>query len=179
LLADTGSLLPRPNPGGRSATLTPREIKKLETFLIKNPTATNAELAALVDNKITPRSAGNYISKSSLEFTKKLEGVDVEVSFTPKNAEECRAFLNQIKRIPFGKREYVDETFASSGVRRKIGRYPKGKSGWLKQNRKYCRMTIVSAITQEGLLHPSKVYDKGSITTLNSKNMLRKSCARV
>jgi transposase len=165
LLASTGSLAPRFHMSGRNVELTPREIKKLENKLIIDPFATNAELAAVVNNKITPRAAGNYISRSKLQFTKKLESRDVEASFTRENAQLGMKFIKKIERIPLYKRIYVDETYASAGIKRRTGRFPKGKTRWSKQNRKYPRMTIICAATQNHWLHKSKIFNKGSIST--------------
>ncbi len=174
LLESTGSLAARYFRCGRTEELTPREIKKLENHLINDPYASNAELAAVVKNKITPRSAGNYISRSKLEFTKRLEPRDVEASFTRENAQLGMKFINKIKRIPLKKRVYVDETFASSGIRRRVGRFAKGKIKWSKQNRKYPRMTIICAARQNEWVHKSKIYNKGSITTEDFENYVSK-----
>lgn len=173
LLASTGSLAARYDHSGRQPDLTAREIKKLENFLIDDPFATNAELAAIVGNKVTPRGAGNYISRSTLGFTKKLESRDVETSFTPETTQLGLAFMKRIQRVPLAKRIYIDETFASSGIARRTGRYPQGKTGWSKQNRKYPRMTIIGAINKDGWLRSSKIYNKGSITTEEFERYVR------
>ena len=177
VLAATGSLAPRFWARGRTVELSDREIRKLENKLISDPFATNAELAAEVKNKITPRAAGNYISRSKLEFRKKYEARDVEGSFTQQNADRGLQFINKIKRIPLNKRVYVDETWASAGIKRRIGRFPKGKTTWSKQNRKYPRMTIICACKIDGWLHKAKIYNKGSIKTKDFENYVSKVLA--
>src|SRR4051812_20025084 len=63
LLDTTGSLSPRFAERGRSVEPSPRDVKRLENALLADPYLTNAELAAKVGNKITPRTAGNYIAR--------------------------------------------------------------------------------------------------------------------
>jgi len=136
LLATSGSLQPKSQLSGRNVELSPREIRKLERALLKNPYLTNVELAAVVGNKISPRSAGNYISRSPLGFKTKFESPDVEASFTPEVAKQGLEFIKQIKKIPLNKRVYVDETWFSSAIRRRRGRFAKGSSTAVPRNRK-------------------------------------------
>jgi transposase len=150
LLAQTGSLETGFAASGRRSTLSPKEIGKLESELIKNPYATNAELAAKIRNKITPRAVGKVIAKSRHQFTWKLEGVDVEESFSPEVAKRGHAFFDKVRRIPEEQRVYVDETFASPGIKRRSGHFPKGKKSWSPRNRKYKRIVIIGAITKKG-----------------------------
>src|SRR5688572_4871404 len=67
-LAQSGTLEPGFASSGRRSTLAPNDIKKLESELIKNPFATNAELAAKIKNKITPQGVGKVIAKSKHQF---------------------------------------------------------------------------------------------------------------
>ena len=68
----------------------------------------------------------------------------------------------------------MDETWASSGIKRRRGRFPKGKTPWTKQNRKYPRMTIICAAKLNGWVHKSRIYNKGSITTEEFENYVSK-----
>jgi hypothetical protein len=177
LLADTGTLSPRFHERGRNVELAPREIKKLENALLDDPFLTNAELAAKVGNKITPRSAGNYIANSPLEFKMKFESPDVEASFSRETAQQCKQFMTEVENIPIAKRYYVDETWISAAVRRRRGRFAKGRSTAVPRNRKYSRHTVIAAIHNHAWLHPSKIYKKGSITTGEVENYVRYSLA--
>ncbi len=149
---------------GRRPSLSPKEMKKLESKLIKNPFATNAELAAEIKNKITPQAVGKVVKKSAHQFTWKLEEVDVEASFSPEVAKQGREFFAKVRRTPESQRIYVDETFISPGIKRRRGRFPKGKKPWSPRNRKYKRIVIIGAVTKEGWLHPGRIFNKGSIT---------------
>lgn len=160
---------------GLRSTLTPQDITKLEKALVKDPFATNAELAAKIKNKISARQVGNVIAKSEHQFSWKLEQVDVEQSFSPEVAKQTHKFFNKIKKIPQDDRIYVDETFASAGIRRRKGRFPKGKKFWSPRNRKYKRMVIVGAITKKGWLHPGKIYHKPSISNEDFEEYVSKT----
>jgi hypothetical protein len=142
--------------------------------LVKNPFATNAELAAVVKNKISPREAGRYIERSDMGFRWMGEEFDVEASFTPEVAQQGVAFMNQIKSISQDRRIYVDETFASAGLKKERGRYPRGQKRVTPQNRKYPRMVIIGAIRKDGFIRPSQIYNKGSITTEDFENYVKK-----
>ena len=174
LKSATGSLGTRFAACGKRSSLTPNEKAKLERELIKNPFATNAELAAKIKNKITPQAVGKVISKSKYQFTWKLEGVDVEESFSPEVVAETRKFFNKIKNIREEDRIYVDETWASAGIKRRKGRFPKGSKKWLKLNRKYPRMVVIGAVTKKGWLHPGKIYNKGSISNSDFETYVKK-----
>lgn len=137
----------------------------MERALLRDPFLTNADLAAVVGNKITARAAGNYIRNSRHRFVSKLEQQDVEKTFTAANAREGEEFAAKIRRIPLAKRVYVDETFVSAGIRRRHGRYPSGVAAWTPKNRKYPRKTIIGALRLSGFVHAGVVFNKGSITT--------------
>ncbi len=174
LKSETGSLKPLTDQSGRHQILSPREIDKMTNALVKNPYATNAELASVVKGKVSPREAGRYIERSDLDFQWLGEEFDVEESFTPQVAKEGKTFMAQIKKIPQDKRIYVDETFASAGLRKEKGRFPKGKKGVTPQNRKYPRMVIIGAIRKTGFIRPSEIYNKGSINTEDFENYVKK-----
>src|SRR5690606_29978571 len=129
------SLNPRFEEGGREHKLTLREVKRLEQILLNDPFATNEELVTAVNNKITPKSEGNYIKTSAHGFRWTLEQEDIEATFIQRNANEGREFMKKNKNIPLNKRVYVDETQISSGIRRRKGRFPRGvktkKKLWL------------------------------------------------
>lgn len=177
LVDETGSLVPLFDLRGAKSKLLPQEIKRIEAGLIKDPYATNADLAALIGNKISAREAGNIIAKSSMNFKWVLEGVDLEESFTPEIVEEGKAFLKETHNLKYSDRVYMDETFASSGIPRAWCRLPEGKKKWSPRNRKYPRMVILSAITQNGWLHPSKIYHKPSITDEDFDDYVKKVLA--
>lgn len=160
-----GSLSPLPHRGGRPLALLPREQQSLESKLLRNPDATNKQLAHAVGYRITSRSAGNYVKRSPLHFGRKLEALDDEGTFTREHAEEGIYFINRLKRIPLRDRVYVDETATSAGLRRRLVRVPRGTMAWRPRNRKYPRYTVISALSTDGLLHKSRVYNKGSLTT--------------
>jgi hypothetical protein len=164
LFTEFGSFDPRFDLRGAKSLLTPVEIRKLESELIKNTRATNADLASKIKNKITPREVGKIINKSDKEFTWKLENVDVEETFSPEIVEEGKKFLKEIHNIPYEDRIYVDETFESAGIKRRMVRVPKNKKAWSPRNRKYTRFVIIGAITKDGWLHPGKLYNKTSIS---------------
>jgi transposase len=130
LKRETGSYAPHFNLKGRRKALSPRDVRTLEDALLSDPYLTNSELAAVVNYKVTPRAAGNYIKNSDHRFVSKLEQLDVEASFTQKHVEEGLAFQKKVQNIPLDKRVYVDETPIAAGIRRRIGRFPSGKAAW-------------------------------------------------
>jgi hypothetical protein len=161
----TGSTEPQYSHLGPPHSLSPSEENRMEKFLIKNPYASNADLAAFVKNKISARQAGRIIDHSPRGFVWKLEQEDVEASFTKKHYDDGRKFINTNKHVPLASRVYVDETRISSRVRRRRGRFPKGVQPWTPKNEKYPGNVIVCAIKNYEWLHPGKVYPKGGLTT--------------
>ena len=102
------------------------------------------------------------------------------MSFTPEVANEGLAFKKKIKNIPYDKRVYVDETFASAGLKKQKGRFPNGKKIATPQNRKYPRMTIIGAIRLSGFVRPSEIYNKGSIDTADFEKYVKtKLCPKL
>jgi hypothetical protein len=160
----TGALVPLFADRGNSSTLSSKYIKKLESELLKDPFATNEELSNKIGNKISSREVGRIIAKSPHQFQWKLEQVDVEQTFSPEIVNEGKAFLKEIHNIPFKDRVYMDETWASAGIARRKGRFPKKKKPWSPRNRKYPRMVIANAVTIEGWVHKGKIWNKPSIT---------------
>jgi len=160
----TGSLVPRFADRGISSTLSSKDIKKLESELLKDPYASNEELSNKIKNKISAREVGRILSASHLGFTWKLEQVDVEETFSPEIVKEGKAFLKEIRNIPFKDRVYMDETWASAGVARRKGRFRKEKKPWSPRNRKYPLMVIANAVTLGGWVHKGKIWNKPSIT---------------
>lgn len=165
LKSDTGSTEPRYSHLGRPHSLSPTEEKRMEKFLIKNPYASNADLAAFMKNRISAREAGRLIDQSPRGFVWKLEQEDVEASFTKKHYDDGRKFINTNKNVALSRRIYVDETRISSRVRRRRGRFPKGVQPWTPKNEKYPGNVVICAIKDYKWLHPGKVYPKGGLTT--------------
>lgn len=161
----TGSLAPRSSLAGRNPVLSPKDIKKLERALLSDPFLTNSELAHLIGNKITPRAVGNYVKHSHHNFTLKMGQFDTESTFSVKHVEEGTAFIKKLKHIPLDHRVYVDETFVSASVHRKKGRFPKGNTFWIPQNRFYPRRTIISAIRHHSWACSSQVFATASMST--------------
>ena len=177
LFTQFGSYSPRFDQSETKSLLSPRDIRKIEAELIANPSATNAELASKIKNKVSPREVGNIIQKSAHQFTWKLEGVDVEQTFDPRIVKEGKKFMAETRNIPYEDRIYVDETFASAGIKRRKLRVPRSSKPRSPRNRKYPRMVIIGAITKEGWLHPGKIYNKGSITDADFNDYVSKTLA--
>ncbi len=130
LFTNFGSFAPRSGQSGTMSFLSSKDIRKIEAELIANPYATNAELAAKIKNKVSPREVGNIIQKSEHQFTWKLESRDVEQTFDPQIVEEGKKFMAKTHNIPYDDRIYVDETWASAGIKRRKCRVPKSKKAW-------------------------------------------------
>jgi hypothetical protein len=135
LQSEFGSPAPRFADSGKRSSLTPKDVHKLESELVSDPFASNAKLSSKIKNKVSPRQVGRVIAKSSLEFTTKFEQVNVEMSFTPEVYQEGLSFMKEIKNISYDDRVYMDETWASAGITRRKGRFPKSKKPWSKRNR--------------------------------------------
>jgi transposase len=173
----TGALEPLFAARGTKSKLTAKDIAKLESELLKDPFATNADLAKIIKNKISPSEVGKVIAKSPKNFVWKLEQVDVEETFSPALVQEGKSFMKEMHNIPYADRVYVDETWSSAGVPRRKCRVPKGSNAWQMKNRKYPRMTIICATTQKGWLHPGKIYNKPSISDEDFENYVKKTLA--
>lgn len=165
LRSATGTTEPRYSHLGRPHSLSPREMERMEKYLIKNPYSTNADLATFMKNKIRPREAGRLIDQSPRGFVWKLEQEDVEATFSKRHYEEGLKFINTNKHVPLNCRVYVDETRISSRVRRRRGRFPRGVQPWSPKNVKYPGNVVICAIKDYQWLHPGKVFPKGGLTT--------------
>lgn len=173
----SGSLGPRFEQRGRKSKVSPADVRRMERALLKNPFATNRDLAAVIGNKISPQAAGKYIRISELRFVKKLEQLDVESSFTQEHVQKGLEYLGEIESVPFSKRVYVDETWIGAGVRRRFGRFPSGTVPHTPRNRKYPRKTVVGAIRQHGFIGPSRILNKGVVSTPDFEDYVRRDLA--
>jgi hypothetical protein len=178
LFTKFGSYAPRPDLSPKTSKLLPMDRKKIESELMANPSASNLELAAKIKNKVTPRQVDNIIRKSEHDFTWKLENLDVEPTFSPQIVEGGKKFLAETRNIAYSDRIYVDETFASGGIKRRKVRVPKSSKPWSPRNRKYPRFVIIGAITKDGWLHPGKTYNKPSLTDKDFDDYVKKVLAR-
>lgn len=177
LFTTFGSYAPRPDLDPKNSKILPKDIKKLESELIADPSASNVELASKIKNKISPRQVGRIIGKSDKDFTWKLESLDVEPTFSPEIVEEGKKFLAATRNIAYDDRIYVDETFASAGIKRRKVRVPKSSKPWSARNRKYPRFVIVGAITKNGWLHPGKTFNKASLSDDDFNQYVKKVLA--
>ncbi len=92
LKRSNGSFAPLFAARGRSPVLTSKDVKKLESELTSDPFMSNRELSSKIKNKVSGRHVGRVIEKSPLQFTSKLEQVDVEQSFSPEvHTEKVRS----------------------------------------------------------------------------------------
>jgi transposase len=128
LWKESGSLGTSYAASAKRSSLSPKEMARLERELIKNPYATDAELAANIKNKISPRAVGKALAKSKHQFSWKLEGLGVEETINADVVAETKAFFNKIKKTPEGDRIYVDETYASSGIKRRRADFRRAKN---------------------------------------------------
>ena len=174
MMRKKGSLEPEPRRGGAPRKLSPQEEETLSAKLLRHPEASNKKLAKAVGNRITPRSAGNYVRRSPQHFTWKLEQLDDEATFTREHYEQGLYFMHHVKRVPLKKRVYVDETATNAGVRRRKVRTPRKVPFWRRHNRKYRRVTVVSAISLRGFRHKSRLYNKGSLSTEEFESYVRR-----
>jgi len=172
-----GSLETQYGHSGRKLELSAAEEKRMINALIADPFMTNAELSAVVGNKISPRAAGYYVSRSPKQFRTKLEELDVEMAFNPNVVKENRDFIKKMRNIPYDKRIYVDETWISAGIRRRKGRFPKGVSYTAPREKRYPRHTVLGAITQEGWLMPCTILKQGSIDTADFEKWVKDELA--
>jgi hypothetical protein len=177
MLAKKGDLEPEPRGGGAPRKLSAAEEHALWEVLLQHPEATNSRLAESVGNRVTPQSAGNYVRRSPLHFTWKLESLDDEATFTREHYEQGLYFMNRVKRIPLKRRIYVDETATNAGVRRRRVRTPKNSPYWRRHDRRYRRITVVSAISLDGFRLKSCLYNKGSLTTEEFESYVRRHLA--
>jgi hypothetical protein len=160
-----GDTKPRYSHKGRPGKLSSREERRMTNYLIKNPYATNDDLAKQVNSKISGREAGRIIDEHPMGFRWMLEQEDVERSFSQDNYEAGRKFINTNKNIKLAKRIYVDETRISSRVRRRRGRFPAGVQPHSPKNVKYPGHVVICAIKNYDWLHPGIISNKGGLKT--------------
>lgn len=136
---------------GRKRILTKEDVKKLEIFFKKHPTATNVDGAVYMKHKVGSSSISNYLTR--LSYTRK-RVQDVVVNYpTKSDITEIRKFLNIIEKIPNQNRIYVDESFVYLNEARSYGRSPKGERILRPRDRHAKRFTVYLALGYEGLVH--------------------------
>jgi len=136
---------------GRKRALMANEIKKLDRFFKKHPTATNRDGVIFMKHKIGSSSISNYLAR--LSYTRK-RVEDVVVGYPNKsNLTEIVDYLKKIEKIPNQKRVYVDESFVYLNEARTYGRSPKGERILRPRDRHAKRFTVYLALGYKGLVH--------------------------
>lgn len=151
----TGSLNPRPRAGGRPRRLSERQVARIFRHLELNPTSTNAELAQVVGNIISPRTVTEILRRSDPIWTWKKTTPEEPEESSPEIVEQTRRTLDRIRRIPLARRVYQDESYVKGNTQRNRGRARRGRrihqSRWRWSKTK---ITIIQAIRQDGVVHP-------------------------
>ena len=163
-----------PKQRGCKRMLSHKEIRRLELALVSDPSLTNAELAAKVGNKISPRTAGRYIKSSSLKFVQGDVKYDEPETFTTKHVAEGEQFLKTVRHIPFRDRVYVDETFISGSLSPRKGRFPTGHAPHIPKRLRSQRLTVWGCLGPEGLIRPSVILDRNLPSTEEFEDFVEK-----
>ena len=108
---------------------------KLCRTLDRNAFATNRDLAAVVGNKISERSARVYLARAKPRFTAKVVQDQEPEELSEEWKTEAKQWLEQAKRIPLDKRIYEDETPVYANEAPKKGRSPQGQTPYFAQGR--------------------------------------------
>ena len=152
-LFNSGISLESGRSSGRKRLLTKEEEEDLTFSLDENPELSNRDLAAIVNNKIAPRTVSDYLRSQSPPFVKK-QPTDEEPIDDNKALAEGKKFLLQLRKINNSIRIYQDESFVYDNERPRLVRARRGKIVHRKRKRKGKRYAFSIAMTEEGLLHP-------------------------
>jgi transposase len=113
--------------GHKKRKLSDRDMRKLHSALDRNPILSNRQLAAKVGNKIAPRTVSDYLARADPPFTKHvLQRVEPEEKTAEWKAKVVQ-FADQVRRVPFRKRVYADESPLYANEVVTFGRARKGK----------------------------------------------------
>ena len=153
VLFDSGVSLELGHSPGRKQILTSEEESNLIENLEENPELSNEDLAAIVDNKISPRSVSNYLKRQNPPFTRKIP-LDEEPIDDNKALALGKNFLTTLKGIKTAIRIYQDESYIYDNDRPKRVRSRRGTPVYRKKKRKGKRYSFALAMTNRGLLHP-------------------------
>lgn len=143
-----GLPLDRWSGSGRPRMLTKRQIKSLVSTLKKDPSITNEEVVARHSLPVDRHTIGVYLARMDYSAKKIVDEepkVDVEASLD---------YLKKVKRIPWHKRVYMDESFLYANEAPKYGRSPRGQRIYRLRRRRTVRETMFLAIRVTGLCHP-------------------------
>lgn len=160
---------------GRKRLLTKEEELKLASELDLNPELSNRELAALVDNKIAPRTVSDYLLSQKPPFVRKHPS-DEEPIDENRSLAEGKKKLTKISRIKNAIRIYQDESYVYDNERPKLVRARKGRVVHRKKKRRGKRFAFSIAMTIEGLLHPPYLI-KENFTDHNFMEYVREKLA--
>jgi transposase len=129
--------------GHRKRKLTATEESKIENFLDKHPFTTNKRLAALVNDKVTPRTISNVLHRSDPPFTPK-KSVDQEPEeITAEWKELVSNFINkELRHISIAHRIYEDETPIYANEAPQKGRARRGKKLY-RTRKRYSRKYVL------------------------------------
>ena len=133
---------PGPQISWKKRKLSKTEELRICSHLDKHPDATNEQLAKVVHNKIAPRTVSDILARASPPFsTQKFVDQEPE-EFTEEWKEESRGFVRKVKRLPFSRRVYGDETGIFSNDAPRFGRCRVGKKLFRKRKRSGKKYTL-------------------------------------
>eukprot|EP00771_Trimastix_marina_P002294 gnl/Trimastix_PCT/3415.p1 GENE.gnl/Trimastix_PCT/3415~~gnl/Trimastix_PCT/3415.p1 ORF type:complete len:339 (+),score=20.13 gnl/Trimastix_PCT/3415:1139-2155(+) len=139
---------------GRKRALTPTDERRLRRRIDENPFATNAQLAADLGDKVTPRSVTNYLKGQNPPYVTK-----APINQEPKEEgeewkEDMRRFVRgPLKHTPLGTRVYEDETGIHDNKGCKRGRCRKGEKLYRTQPRFGKKYTLHVYARQDSVMH--------------------------
>lgn len=143
-----GFSLERRGGSGRPRKLSNRQVKNLISSLESDPTISNETAVRRHKLPIHPRSVSVYLAR--MDYSRK-KIVDEEPNVDIAASME---YLDQVKRIPFDRRVYMDESFLYLNEAPKYGRSPRGQRIYRLRKRHCRRETMFVAIRATGLCHP-------------------------
>ena len=137
---------------GRPRTLSPVQTQEVAALLWQDPTMSNDRIVAHLGASIHPSTISRYTKR--LGITRKKISDDEVLLIDERVIEECRAFYEKIRTIPWERRVYMDESFIYDNEAPSTGRAPRGKRIFRARARHGKKWTIYFAIRHNDMVHP-------------------------
>ncbi|MGE5756178.1 MAG: IS630 family transposase [Planctomycetaceae bacterium] len=148
----TDSLDPKPHGGGHPPALDSAGLERLRDLVKKQPDATLDELRQRVGVACSRMALWRALRK--LKITRKKKSLPARERDTPENRCKREAFREKMAGVDPRRLVFVDETGATTALRRTYGRAPRGERVVGTVPGRWESVTLISALRLSGVAAP-------------------------
>jgi len=151
---------PDPWHPGRKRKISNTKTKRIVTLLQAKPFLTNEQIKTKLKLPVSPQTIGRQLKRISPPIMSKVIQFDDPDTFNQKWKDEGKQFQKRVRQIPLKNRIYIDESYIHQNISKATGRSLRGSRIVQKRNRYAQKLTILSAVRQSGVIHPSVIFTK-------------------